>query len=147
MRNLIASAVLATATVFGISQAAAQGQVHKLALQIDSGNPKTMNMVLNNAENATQYFEAQGDKVKIEIVAYGPGVQIYVKGKSPVKDRIAAMSLQDPDITFSACGNTLKKLAKKMGHEVPLISEARVVPGGVVRLMELQGEGYAYIKP
>lgn len=147
MRNLIASAILVIATGFGISQAAAKGQVHKLALQIDDGNPQTMNMVLNNAENATEYFQSQGDTVKIEIVAYGPGIQMFVKAKSPVKDRIAAMSLQDPDITFSACGNTLKKLEAKVGHKVALISEARVVPGGVVRLMELEGDGYAYIKP
>jgi len=38
-------------------------------------------------------------------------------------------------------------MAKQEAKDVPLLSEARVVPSGVVRLMELQSEGYAYIHP
>jgi intracellular sulfur oxidation DsrE/DsrF family protein len=57
------------------------------------------------------------------------------------------MSLEDPEITFSACANTHAALNKKEGREVPLIEEAREVPSGVVRLMELQEEGYAYVRP
>jgi intracellular sulfur oxidation DsrE/DsrF family protein len=72
---------------------------------------------------------------------------MYVDGKSPVTDRIETMALESDDITFSACGNTLRNMEKKTGSEVALLSEARVVPSGVVRLMELQGEGYAYVRP
>jgi intracellular sulfur oxidation DsrE/DsrF family protein len=35
----------------------------------------------------------------------------------------------------------------KSGQPVPLMSEAVVVPSGVVRLIELQEEGYAYVRP
>jgi hypothetical protein len=48
---------------------------------------------------------------------------------------------------FSACGNTLAGMQKKAGHEIALLSEANVVPSGVVRLMELQSEGYSYVRP
>lgn len=147
MRTFIASAVLTAATLFAISQASAEDQAHKLAIQIDQNDPAIMNLALNNAENVMQYYEAKGEKVKIEVVAFGPGLQMFVQGSSPVKDRIAAMSLESPDITFSACGNTYKKLVQKVGHDVPLVSEARIVPAGVVRLMELEGEGYAYVRP
>jgi intracellular sulfur oxidation DsrE/DsrF family protein len=30
---------------------------------------------------------------------------------------------------------------------VTLVSEAKVVPSGIIRLIELQSQGYAYIKP
>ena len=147
MRKFIVSAILVIATAFGVSQAMAAGAVHKLAMHVDQNDPAVWNLALNNAENVRQYYESQGDTVKIEIVAYGPGLQMFVKATSPVKDRIAAMSLESSDVTFSACGNTYKKLVKKVGHEVPLVSEARVVPAGVVRLMELDNEGYTYLKP
>ena len=51
------------------------------------------------------------------------------------------------DITFSACGNTLKKVTKKKGKAPKLIEGVKVVPAGVIRIMELQSKGYAYIRP
>jgi intracellular sulfur oxidation DsrE/DsrF family protein len=83
----------------------------------------------------------------IEVVTYGPGLMMLVEGKSPVAARIAAMSLEHENLKFSACANTMDVIEKKTGTKPVLISEAVVTPSGVVRLVELQGEGYAYIKP
>ena len=62
-------------------------------------------------------------------------------------DRISTMALEMDNISFAACGNTLKKMSEKAGHDVALMSEAVVVPSGVVRLIELQEQGYAYVRP
>lgn len=119
---------------------------NKLAIHVDENNPQIMNMALNNAANVRAHYEALGETVEIEIVAYGPGLKMYT-ADSPVKDRISAMSLEDDHLVFSACGNTLNAMEKKTGGKVALLSEAKVVPSGVVRLMELQGQGYAYVRP
>lgn len=121
--------------------------VHKLAIHVDENDPAVMNLALNNAENVKQFYDAKGEKVAIEIVAYGPGLNMYVAGKSPVEDRISAMSLESPEITYAACGNTHRGMVKKAGKDVPLMSEATMVESGVVRLMELQADGYAYVRP
>jgi len=120
---------------------------HRLAIQVDQNDPAIMNLALNNARNVKKYYQGKGETVAVEIVAYGPGLAMFVADRSPVKDRISAMSLEDPEITFSACANTHAALNKKEGREVPLIEEAKEVPSGVVRLMELQEEGYAYVRP
>ena len=127
--------------------AQAQGQVYRLAIHVDQDDAQVMNMALNNAKNVKTFYEAQGDKVEVEIVAYGPGLNMFIDGKSPVKDRISVMSLEDPDLHFAACGNTYQAMSKKAGKDLPLVSEAKIVPSGVVRLMELQREGYAYLRP
>jgi intracellular sulfur oxidation DsrE/DsrF family protein len=57
------------------------------------------------------------------------------------------MSLEMPNLTFAACGNTQANMTKAEGKPVTLLSEAKITPSGVVRLMELQGQGYAYIRP
>ena len=106
-----------------------------------------MNLALNNAQNVKQYYTAKGETVAIEIVAYGPGLNMYVAEASPVKERISAMALESPEITFAACENTHRGMVKKAGKDVPLMSEATMVPSGVVRLMELQADGYAYVRP
>jgi intracellular sulfur oxidation DsrE/DsrF family protein len=106
-----------------------------------------MNMTLNNVKNVRKYYDSKGEKVTIEVVAYGPGLMMLVEGKSPVKERIAAMSLEISDLKFSACGNTHRAMNKKAGKNVELVSEAEMVQSGVVRLVELQEDGYAYVRP
>jgi len=50
-------------------------------------------------------------------------------------------------VNFSACGNTKKGMEKAEGHPLTIVPEATVVPAGVVRLTELQEQGWAYIRP
>jgi uncharacterized protein len=64
-----------------------------------------------------------------------------------VKDRILRLAKQKPDITFSACGNTMSAQGKQENKEITLIPEARVVPTGIARIVELQEEGWSYIRP
>ena len=64
-----------------------------------------------------------------------------------MKDRIAPMSLENPNLVFIACGNTQANQSRAEGKPVTPLSEAKVMPSGVVRLMELQKQGYAYIRP
>ena len=144
MKTLI-TAVLFSITFFGA--ALAEGVKHSVAIHVDQNDPKVMNMALNNAVNVSKFYESIGDTVEIELVAYGPGLNMFVEGKSPVADRISVLSLEMGNLSFSACGNTHRKMMAKTGGDVPLMSEATVVPSGVVRLIELQENGFAYVRP
>jgi intracellular sulfur oxidation DsrE/DsrF family protein len=144
-RLRIAAAVAVLLMAAGVAHA--QEAKHRLAIQVDQNDPAIMNLALNNARNVKKYYEAKGETVAVEIVAFGPGLEMLVADRSPVKERISAMSMEDPEIAFSACGNTHAALNKKEGRDVPLLEEAKEVPSGVVRLMELQDKGYAYIRP
>jgi len=119
---------------------------HKLAIHVDQSDPAVMNLALNNAKNVQSYYADKGETVAIEIVAYGPGLKMYT-ADSPVKDRISAMSLEHENLIFAACSNTLAAMEKKAGTKVELISEASMVASGVVRLIELQEQGYSYVRP
>lgn len=121
--------------------------VHKVAIHVDDNDPKRMNMALNNIKNLRKYYDSVGEKVQIELVAYGPGLHMLRADTSPVADRISAMSLEIEDLTFSACGNTHAAMSKKAGEEVKLLDEANMVPSGVVQLIALQEKGYAYVRP
>jgi len=138
-------AILA-ALVLGAQLALAEVQ-HKVAIHVDEENVSTMNMALNNAANIAKHYGDLGEEVVIEIVTYGPGLHMLRADTSPVKDRIAVMALEMDNISFSACLNTVEAMKQKAQKDVPLISEANVVPSGAVRLMELQKEGYAYLRP
>lgn len=144
----LAAALLTANGALGPQAAwADRGGVHKLAIHVGDNDPKRMNIVLNNVENVTRYYESRGEKVIIEVVAYGPGLHMLRSDTSPVKARIEAMSLGLENLSFAACGNTLTKMTKKEGKEIPIMSEAKMVIAGVVRLIELQEAGYSYLRP
>jgi uncharacterized protein len=121
--------------------------MHKVAIQVNQNDKALMDLALNNAKNVIEYYKEKGETVTIEIVAYGPGLHMLRADTSPVKERIAPMSLENPNLAFIACGNTQVSQSKAEGKPVTLISEAKVTPSGVVRLIELQKQGYAYIRP
>ncbi len=121
--------------------------VHKVAIQVSQNDKAQMDLALNNAKNIIEFYKGKGEPVAIEIVTYGPGLHMLRADTSPVKDRIAPMALENPNLKFIACANTQANQSKAEGKQVTLISEATVMPSGVVRLMELQNQGYAYIRP
>jgi len=144
MKPIFSAAAIALTLATG---AYAEGVTHHVAIHVDENDPKVMNMALNNAKNVNSYYESQGDSVIIEMVAYGPGLIMLIPGKSPVAQRISSMSLEMENLSFAACGNTHRKMSEKAGVQIALMDEAKMVPSGVVRLIELQEDGYAYVRP
>jgi len=119
----------------------------KVAIQIDQNDKAIMELALNNVSNIIDYYKGKGQTVAIEVVAYGPGLHMLRSDSSPVKDRIAPMALSYPRLSFVACGVTQANQSRSEGKPVTLLSEAKVVPSGVVRLIELQEQGYTYLRP
>jgi len=146
--KLTTAALFALILAFQIATPAmADARDHKVVIHVDENDAKRMNLALNNAENLTSYYKSKGEKVAIEVVAYGPGLNMFRQDTSPVKTRIAAMSLKLDNISFAACGNTKAKMEAKSGKKIQIISEARMVPSGVVQLMTRQEQGWSYIRP
>jgi hypothetical protein len=81
-----------TNTKAKITNTAAQSQPHRLAVQVNVNDPATMNLALNNVSNAARHYSELGEKVEIEVVAFGPGLDMLRDDTSPVKTRIKSMS-------------------------------------------------------
>jgi uncharacterized protein len=126
-----------------VSTAANQKQPHRVAVQVDVNDPAVMNLALNNVSNMAHHYHEIGEKVEIEVVAFGPGLHMLRDDTSPVKARIKSMSETMPQLAFSACGNTRENMTRAESKDIPLISQAMVVDAGVIRLMELQERGWS----
>jgi intracellular sulfur oxidation DsrE/DsrF family protein len=124
-----------------------QKQPHRLVIQVDVNDPAVMNLALNNVSNVAQHYSEIGQKVEIEVVAFGPGLHMLRDDTSPVKARIKSMSETMPQLAFSACGNTRENMTRTEAKEIPLVPQAKVVKAGAVRLMELQERGWSYLRP
>jgi uncharacterized protein len=120
---------------------------HRVVIQVSENDPKIMNVALNNAENLRKFYEQAGEAVQIEIVAYGPGLNMVRSDTSPVKDRLAALVGRPQAITFSGCDNTLGTQSKQEGKEITLLPQTHLVPTGIGRIVQLQEQGWTYIRP
>jgi uncharacterized protein len=122
---------------------------HRLVIQVDQNDPAVMNLALNNATNVIDYYRAKQQDVQVDLVTYGPGLNMLRDDTSPVKDRIK--QLKDyafpSTVQFSACTNTKENMEKKEGKPISIVSDAVLVPSGVVHLMELQESGWSYVRP
>lgn len=147
VRHLVIAALLSIS--LASTGFAADSKSHRIAIQVDQNDPQVMNLALNNATNVIEYYRSKNEEVDVDIVTYGPGLNMLRDDTSPVRDRIK--HLKDfafpGNIQFSACNNTKQGMEKKEGHAVPIVSEATIVPSGVVRLMELQEQGWSYVRP
>jgi uncharacterized protein len=124
------------------ASAFADDVAYKVVIQVSTDDERTQKIALNNAVNIQKSLGV--DEVTIEIVAYGPGLGIMtLSGKQ--SQRVADLALQN--ITFSACSNTIKKVTKKKGAAPKLVEGVTIVDSGAVRIIQLQQQGYAYIRP
>ncbi len=146
-RALAAVSVLGASLLAAKGAAAATAKSHRVAMHVDDNDAERMNLALNNASNISHDYSEKGEKVEIEIVTYGPGLHMLRADTSPVKDRMKSFADSMPNVSFAACANTMAGMKKKEGHDIPLLPGMKVVPSGVVHLVERQEQGWSYIKP
>jgi intracellular sulfur oxidation DsrE/DsrF family protein len=111
----------------------------KVVLQVSDNDPGKWNLALNNARNIQADLGAAN--VAVEIVAYGPGINM-LKMDSAVGGRVD-QALSD-GVKVVACENTMRNAKLAKGD---MLNKVGYVPSGVVELMQKQQQGWSYLRP
>jgi intracellular sulfur oxidation DsrE/DsrF family protein len=106
---------------------------------VSDNDPAKWNLALNNAKNVQK--DLGTDKSQVEIVAYGPGLNM-LKAESEVANRI--QDAMKDGVKVVACGNTMRGM--KVNKE-DLVPGVEVVKAGVLEIGEKQRAGWTYIRP
>jgi uncharacterized protein len=121
------------------------GKKHRIVYQLDDPGVDKARFVLNNINNHVRGVGGVQNVEALELVVFGPALQHFVAKGMDRELRGALAALQAQGLVFGACGNTMKGMHVNLEQ---LAAGARALPqGGVVRLMELQEQGYALIRP
>ncbi len=136
---LLVSAIGAGAAHLG------DGKKHRIVYQVDDPGADKARFVLNNISNHVKGVGGFKNIEALELVVFGPALKEFVKkGLDPEIGR-ALEALQVQGAVFGACGNTMKGMNVTLEQLAP---GAKALPqGGVVRVMELQEQGFSYIRP
>jgi intracellular sulfur oxidation DsrE/DsrF family protein len=135
--NKIMYLVLLLALFVGTPTAYAADKMN-VVIQVSDNDPAKWNLALNNARNIRHDL---GKDTQIEIVAYGPGINMF-KFESEVGNRLDEAKANG--IGLEACENTMK--AQKLKRD-DMHKAVSYVPAGVVEIMKREKEGWAYIRP
>jgi intracellular sulfur oxidation DsrE/DsrF family protein len=139
----LAAAGAAGLTAFRASEAMAAGEdVPRVAYHLS--DKEKVQFVLGNIEN---HIRGMGgpDKVRIALVVNGPALTAFSSRdiNSDVAKRLQGVA--KAGVELGACGNTLEATKLTVADLAP--GFVRIDEGGVVRLAQLQADGWAYLRP
>ena len=113
-----------------------------VALQLSDSDPKKERLVLSVASNLLKAYGA--DKVAIEVVAFGPGIDLL---RETSEFRALVDSLVTQGVRFDVCGNTLDTIERETGKRPAINPKAVEVQVGVAQLIALSRAGYTVVRP
>ena len=115
---------------------------HRIVLQLSDNDPKKQGLVISVANNLMKYYDP--DKVAIEIVAFGPGIEL-LKPDNPARKAVESLVAQG--VRVDICLNTVDTLERESGKRPEFISAATPVQVGVAQILHLTENGYTLVKP
>lgn len=141
-RDIFRAGLAGAAGIFGLSRANAATPEGRLKVAYHLSDADKVNFVLGNIKN---HYEGTGGNVDIVLVVHGPALAAFkAKGASgAVSSRFAGLVQQG--LVPQACGNTLHGMDITLTDL--LAGFALAEKGGVVKLAELQHQGYVYLRP
>ncbi|MGE5158085.1 MAG: hypothetical protein ACM3OF_08035 [Gemmatimonas sp.] len=115
---------------------------HKIVLQLSDDDPKKQALVISVANNLLKFYDP--DKVAIEVVAFGPGIDLL---RSDNKNRKQVESLIAQGVRFDVCLNTVDTIERETGKRPDIIPAATPVQVGVGQILLLTENGYTLVRP
>jgi intracellular sulfur oxidation DsrE/DsrF family protein len=115
---------------------------HKIVLQLSDGDPQKQALVISVANNLLKAYDP--DKIAIEVVAFGPGIDL-LRSESPNRQRIESLISQG--VRFDVCENTVDTVERETGKRPEIIPAATPVQVGVGQILWLAENGYTLVRP
>jgi len=115
---------------------------HKLVLQLSDNDVRKQNLVISVANNLLKFYDP--DKVAIEVVAFGPGIDL-LRSESPSRKLVESLISQG--VRFDVCLNTVDTIERETGRRPEIIPAATPVQVGVGQILYLTENGYTLVRP
>jgi intracellular sulfur oxidation DsrE/DsrF family protein len=115
---------------------------HRIVLQLSDGDPRKQGLVISVAYNLLKFYGP--DKVAIEVVTFGPGIDLLRPDNG---NRKLVESLVAQGVRFDVCLNTVDTIERESGQRPEFIPVATPVQVGVGQILSLTENGYTLVRP
>lgn len=146
-RNMLTAATAAIGATFAAATKAARAAPEapdKAKVVYHLTDFDKVNFVLGNIKN---HYEGVGgpDKIAIALVVHGSALNAFHTASTTPWTVHQTDELSKSGLELNACGNTMRSQNVSLKDLVPgfVVAER----GGVVRIAELESQGYVYLRP
>jgi uncharacterized protein len=115
---------------------------HRVVLQLSDNDPRKQALVISVAYNLLKLYDP--DKVAIEVVTFGPGIELLYQDNA---NRKLIESLLAQGVKFDICLNTVDTIERETGKRPQYVSGATPVQVGVGQILSLTENGYTLVRP
>jgi intracellular sulfur oxidation DsrE/DsrF family protein len=115
---------------------------HKIVLQLSDSDPKKQGLVISVANNLLKFYDP--DKVAIEVVAFGPGIDL-LRPENPNRKLVESLVAQG--VRVDVCLNTVDTVERDTGKRPEFIAVATPVQVGVGQILSLTENGFTLVRP
>jgi intracellular sulfur oxidation DsrE/DsrF family protein len=115
---------------------------HRIVLQLSDDDSKKQSLVISVAYNLLKFYDP--DKVAIEVVTFGPGIDLLRPDNG---NRKLVESLVAQGVRFDVCLNTVDTIERESGKRPEFIPVATPVQVGVGQILSLTENGYTLVRP
>jgi intracellular sulfur oxidation DsrE/DsrF family protein len=115
---------------------------HKIVLQLSDNDARRQALVISVANNLMKFYDP--DKVAVEIVAFGPGIEL-LKPDNPNRKLVESLVAQGARVDI--CLNTVDTIERDTGRRPEFIAAATPVQVGVAQILLLTENGYMLVRP
>jgi intracellular sulfur oxidation DsrE/DsrF family protein len=149
--SIMLRAIVAAALMFAAAAGARAQQAplqdkpfaeHKIVLQLSDNDARKQGLVISVANNLMKFYDP--DKVAVEIVAFGPGIDL-LKPDNPNRKLVESLVAQGARVDI--CLNTVDTIERDIGRRPEFIAAATPVQVGVAQILLLTENGYTLVRP
>jgi len=115
---------------------------HKIVLQLSDNDPRKQALVISVANNLLKFYDP--DKVAVEVVAFGPGIDL-LRSENPSRKQVESLIAQG--VRFDVCENTVDTIERETGRRPDIMPAATPVQVGVGQILFLTENGYTLVRP
>jgi intracellular sulfur oxidation DsrE/DsrF family protein len=145
-RNILAAALAGAGGLFAAATSTrrANAAPDKAKVVYHLSDLDKVAFVLGNIRN---HYDGVGgpDKVTIALVVHGPALKAFQASSASPDLAHRVQEFSKTGLALTACGNTMKAQMITLADLLPGFIKAD--EGGVVRIAELQAQGYVYLRP
>ncbi len=131
---------LSVVTVFlFVSFMSAQQKEHRMVFEFTKGDTASFSTMMRQLNNITK---ATNGTAKLEVVCYGPGLQMLMTEKTSVQQQIEGFHGKF-NVIFAACEASMQRQGITRNQLLPQVV---TVPLATLEISSKQQDGWSYIK-
>lgn len=128
-----------------MAQIEPHGDARRLVLHVGDSNLVRFENTIEEARDMLEAAKGQGQRIEVEILANGPGLDMLRVTTTPVAAKLERLQVEFPDLALVACGQGLLRL-QAQGADTRLLPGVATTDSALNEIVRRMDKGWAYLR-